>query len=143
MANIRFEDVLERELEDAEFRAEYERLKPAFEVAKLRALRGLTQKELAQMVGTWQSSIARLESGKKEPSLPFLRRVLEALDAQLEIRIITKDTVAVEQENEITIEQKAAPTITVFWQGEGIPELVPDWTDRQLIPIPTGDMITV
>ena len=117
MANIRFEDVLEKELQDAEFRAEYERLAPALEVAKLRALRGLTQKELARMVGTWQPSIARLESGKKEPSLSFLRRVAEALGGQLEIRIIAKDTVTVEQKDAVTIEQEDVPTTTIAWDG--------------------------
>ena len=78
--HIKFDDWLAEEMQDKEFRAEYERLGPGFEVARLRMLRGLTQAELAQRVGTHQSSISRLESGEREPSLSFLRRVVEALD---------------------------------------------------------------
>lgn len=88
---IDFQDWLEEEMEDEEFRAEYERLGPGFEVAKLRMLRGLTQAELAQRVGTHQSSISRLERGEGEPSLSFLRRVVAALDASVEVRIVTKE----------------------------------------------------
>jgi DNA-binding XRE family transcriptional regulator len=88
---IDFQDWLEEEMEDEEFRAEYERLGPGFEVAKLRMLRGLTQAELAQRVGTHQSSISRLERGEGEPSLSFLRRVVAALDASVEVRIVTNE----------------------------------------------------
>ena len=42
-------------------------------------MRALTQKELADLVGTKQPSIARLESGSDLPRLSFLRRVVEAL----------------------------------------------------------------
>lgn len=51
-----------------------------------RKVKGLTQKELADKVGTQQSAIARLESGKDIPSLTFLMRVAEALDKTLELR---------------------------------------------------------
>lgn len=88
---INFEEWLEEEMKDEEFRAEYERLGPGFEVAKLRMLRGLTQAELAERVGTHQSSISRLERGEGEPSLSFLRRVVTALDASVEIKIVTDD----------------------------------------------------
>ena len=81
---------LAEQMEDPEFRAEYERLAPAFEVTKLRIKQGLTQKQLAQMIGTRQSSISRLESGRSEPSLSFLRRVVEALGGRLEVRIVAR-----------------------------------------------------
>jgi len=57
-------------------------------LARLRILRGLTQEQLAEQVGTKQPSIARLESGKGEPKLSFLRRVAEALDARIEVQIV-------------------------------------------------------
>jgi len=84
---VRFEDWLEKELQDPEFRAAYEALEPAYQVARLRILRGLTQEQLAEMVGTKQPSIARLESGKTAPRLDFLRRVVEALGGKLTILI--------------------------------------------------------
>lgn len=86
-----FDDWLAEEMEDDEFRAEYERLGPGFEVAKLRMMRGLTQKELAERVGTHQSSISRLESGDGEPSLSFLRRVVKAMDGRLIVRVVANE----------------------------------------------------
>ena len=84
---VRFEDWLEKELQDPEFRAAYEALEPAYQVARLRILRGLTQEQLAELVGTKQPSIARLESGKTAPRLDLLRRVVEALGGKLTILI--------------------------------------------------------
>ena len=80
------------QMQDPEFRAAYETLEPAYQIARLRILRGLTQEQLAEKVGTKQPSIARLESGFSTPSLDFLRRVAEALDAQVEIRIVPRST---------------------------------------------------
>jgi DNA-binding XRE family transcriptional regulator len=81
------------QMDDAAYRVEYERLGPAHQVAHLRMERGLTQRELAKRVGTRQSSISRLESGRREPSLSFLRRVVEALDGHLEITIRPQEEV--------------------------------------------------
>lgn len=71
-----------------------EELEPGYQVARLRIQRGLTQKQLADMLGTKQSSIARLESGNSEPSLSFLRRVVSTLGGKLEVKIYdsTDDT---------------------------------------------------
>ena len=89
--NIRFEDWEARQMQDPEFRAAAEDLEPAYQVARLRMLRGLTQEELAQRVGTKQPSIARLESGKTEPRLSFLRQVVEALGGSLQVRIVPRE----------------------------------------------------
>ena len=77
--NIRFEDWEADQMKDPEFRAAVEELEPAYQVARLRIMRGLTQEQVAELVGTKQSSIARLENGNTEPRLSFLRRVVEAL----------------------------------------------------------------
>jgi predicted transcriptional regulator len=92
-ANIRFEDWEAKQMQDPEFRAAAEELEPAYQVARLRMMRGLTQEQLAEMVGTKQPSIARLESGKMEPRLSFLRRVVEALGGQLEVQIVPQEEV--------------------------------------------------
>ena len=76
-----FEDWEREQMQDPRFRAALQRLEPAYQVARLRMLRGWTQEELARRAGTRRSSIARLESGEEEPSLPFLRRVVRALGA--------------------------------------------------------------
>jgi transcriptional regulator with XRE-family HTH domain len=88
---IRFEDWEAQQMQDPEFRAAAEELEPAYQVARLRMLRGLTQEELAQLAGTKQPSIARLESGKMEPRLSFLRRVVEAMGGRLQVEIVPQD----------------------------------------------------
>jgi len=90
-ANIRFEDWEAEQMRDPEFRAAAEELEPAYQVARLRIMRGLTQKELAEKVGTKQSGIARLESGNVEPNLSSLKRIAQALDCRLEIRLVPNE----------------------------------------------------
>jgi DNA-binding XRE family transcriptional regulator len=82
-----YEQVKAKLLQDPEFRKAYDDLAPAYQIARLRIMRGLTQKELAEMVGTKQPSIARLESGKDTPTLGLLRRVAEALGAHLTVSV--------------------------------------------------------
>jgi|GEM_PF-1128962 len=62
----------------------------AQQVTTLRMLRGLTQHHLAERVSTRQSSISRLESGAFKPSIAFLERIAEALDADIEVRIVPR-----------------------------------------------------
>jgi transcriptional regulator with XRE-family HTH domain len=57
----------------------------ALEIRALRERRGLSQRELAELVGTTQSAIARLEGGRISPSLPTLDRIAAALDSELSV----------------------------------------------------------
>ena len=84
--NIRYEDWKAEKLKDPAVRAALEELEPAYQVARLRISRGLTQAQLAEMIGTKQSSIARLESGDHQPTIPFLRRIVEALGGSMEVK---------------------------------------------------------
>ena len=84
----RFEDWEAGKLKDARFKAAAEELEPGYQIARLRIQRGLTQARLAEMAGTRQPSIARLENGSSFPSLSFLQRIADALNAKIEIRII-------------------------------------------------------
>ncbi len=80
-----------RLLKDPGFRKEYEALEPEYKLAgdliRLRLSRGLTQEELARRINTKQSAIARLESAGSLPSLSTVKRVAEALDADLYVAI--------------------------------------------------------
>ncbi|MBB6482687.1 helix-turn-helix domain-containing protein [Spirochaeta isovalerica] len=92
MKSVNFDDLLNKELENPEFRAEYEALEDEFTLAKevmeLRKSNNLTQKDLAKLAGTSQPAIARLESGNyKNLSLSFIRKVAEALGAIPEIHL--------------------------------------------------------
>jgi transcriptional regulator with XRE-family HTH domain len=77
-------------------KCEFERVSAEFavldEFLKIRAAKGLTQNQIAEKIGTTQSVIARLESGKSKhsPSIATLSRYAQALDCQLEIRLVQK-----------------------------------------------------
>lgn len=86
----RFEDWEAKKITDAEFIAAAEELEPGYQVARLRMLRGLTQAQLAEMVGTRQPSIARLENGSSHPSLSFLNKIAAALNARVEVNLIAE-----------------------------------------------------
>jgi len=64
----------------------------ADQVAEQRAARGLSQKELAELCGTTQSAIARLESGGRPPKIDTLLSIAEALDCELEVRLRPRTT---------------------------------------------------
>lgn len=74
-------------LKDPDFREEYDALEPEYElirqIIKARAEKKMTQKQLAEKIGTKQSNIARLESGNSNPSFHFLQKVAGALDKKL------------------------------------------------------------
>jgi transcriptional regulator with XRE-family HTH domain len=56
-------------------------------VAERRKELGLSQAELAELVGTTQSAIARLESGGRPPRIDTLLRIAEALDCDLQVEL--------------------------------------------------------
>jgi DNA-binding XRE family transcriptional regulator len=87
----RFEAWEKEKLEDAGFAATALALEPGYPVARLRIQRGLTQAQLAAMVGTRQPSIARLENGSSLPSISFLQKVAAALDATIEVRLVAEE----------------------------------------------------
>lgn len=81
-------------LRNKKIRTAYDAIGPEFEIVasliERRLEKGFTQRELAKRVGTKQSSIARLESGTYNPSLDFLKKVTDALDARLRITVSGK-----------------------------------------------------
>jgi transcriptional regulator with XRE-family HTH domain len=78
-------------LADDETRAAYDALAGEFSVAKTliaaRARAGLSQAEVAARMGTTQSVIARLESGKRLPSLRTVERFARAVGGRAVLRI--------------------------------------------------------
>ena len=65
----------------------YDKNDIAFEVARMiknfRMKNGLTQAQLAKLVKTKQSSIARLEQGNYSPSLGFLEKIATVLKVKM------------------------------------------------------------
>ena len=58
---------------------------------RARAEKGLTQRELASAAGVPQSTVARIESGTQQPSLPLLARILAAVDLEPRIALAPYD----------------------------------------------------
>lgn len=59
----------------------------AEQVVDQRKARGLSQRELAELTGTTQSAIARLESGGRPPRIDTLLRIANALDCALAVEL--------------------------------------------------------
>jgi transcriptional regulator with XRE-family HTH domain len=79
---------------DPEVLKELEKLAPFYEIIDqillLRKEKNLTQRELAELINTTQSCIARLESGNYNLSLQFLQKIADACGKKIEIRFIPK-----------------------------------------------------
>ena len=87
--HLDFEVWEKKSLKNPKIKAEYDKLQPEFAVIQAvinaRIKGGITQKKLAKKMGTKQSVISRLESGKANPTLTFLKKLAKALDTRLEI----------------------------------------------------------
>ena len=83
-----------RALKHEDVKAAYDRLEEEFllldEFLKARSSAGMSQAEVAEKMGTTQSAIARLESGKgrPSPSLATLRKYAHALGYRLDLRLV-------------------------------------------------------
>jgi ribosome-binding protein aMBF1 (putative translation factor) len=75
-------DDIKESLKDPEFRAEYERLAPYDELARIvvmrRAALGITQAELAARMGTTASAVSRIESGQHATNAQTLKKLADA-----------------------------------------------------------------
>jgi transcriptional regulator with XRE-family HTH domain len=54
-------------------------------VAHLRGRLDMTQTELAKKAGVSQSTVAQIESGKKDPSVSTLKKIASALDVHIAV----------------------------------------------------------
>jgi len=93
MTKTNFDVYLEEQLADAAFAERFRQAAAEWDVAlqisTLRAMRGLSQAELAKAVGTTQQVISRLESpGYSQHTRTTIDKVARALGARVEIRIV-------------------------------------------------------
>jgi predicted transcriptional regulator len=77
-------------MKNPEFKKEYDALEEEFsligELLKARTRAKLTQAQVAQRMGTSQSAIARMESGRA-PSMASLRKYAKATGSKIEIKL--------------------------------------------------------
>lgn len=83
---------LDKQMNDPEFVAEYEAMRPEYEairaVIAARLESKMTQKELAKRTGIRQSNISRIESGVCSPTIDTLARIAAGLGKQLRIDFV-------------------------------------------------------
>lgn len=83
---------------DPAYVAAYEALEDEFALASAvigaRAQAGLTQEELAERMGTSQSAIARLESGRSRPTTTTLAKLAAATGTKLRVSFEPDDKAA-------------------------------------------------
>jgi predicted transcriptional regulator len=89
---MKWDDAKKKILQNEEVRQELRNNEAEYriieEIITARQERNLTQKDLAELVGTKQSNISRLESGNYNPTLEFLNKIAKAIGKELEIRIV-------------------------------------------------------
>ena len=78
-------------LQDKIVKKEYDKLTPRYEaiseLISARIKKGITQKELAQKIGTKQSAIARFEAGNVNPSIGFLEKMAGVMGYKVNISL--------------------------------------------------------
>ena len=88
---IPFEKLKADLLKNSEFRREYEKLEPEFQIARqiigARIKQKMSQEELAKRAGTGQAVISRLEGMNARPSISLLLRVARALNTKINITV--------------------------------------------------------
>ena len=87
-----FRDFLDEQLEDKEFREEYENMSPECDIIRAmvaaRKERNMTQKELAEKTGITQADISRIENGTRNPSLDMIKRLAKGMGMRLKLELI-------------------------------------------------------
>ena len=87
-----FEEVLAKQMQDPEFRAEWERQEPEFAVIRAildaRIAKKLSQKQLSELTGINQADISRIENGNANPSIRTLQRLAEGLGMKLKLEFV-------------------------------------------------------
>jgi len=84
-----YKKYLNKQLENPEFAAEWERQRPEREYIKAiiaaRMDQNLTQKELSQKTGIRQSNISRIENGNCSPTVATLQQIADGVGKTLHI----------------------------------------------------------
>ena len=89
-----FQKFLNEQLQDDEFRKEWEDIQPEMDVIRAmvdaRISQNLTQKELAERTGINQADISKLENGTRNPSLKLLKRLADGMGMTLKLEFVPK-----------------------------------------------------
>ena len=93
----KFNDYLNEQLQDDEFKKEYKNMQPEFDVIRAmieaRVSQNLTQKQLAERTGINQADISKLENGTRNPTINLLKRLADGMDMILKIEFVPKQKI--------------------------------------------------
>ena len=93
-----FDDMLNEQLKDINFRKEYEDIQPEMDVIRAiidaRTAQNLTQKELSKRTGINQADISKLENGTRNPTVSLLKRLAKGMGMELRIQFIPKNNIS-------------------------------------------------
>ncbi len=88
----KFNDFLEEQLKDPEFRKEYEALQPEHAIVQAfidaRKASGLTQRDLSERTGIAQGDISKLERGNANPSIRTLQRLASGMGMVMKVEFL-------------------------------------------------------
>ncbi len=89
-----FRDTLKEEMENPEFKKEWDNLEVEFQIIKAmidgRNENHLTQRELSDMTDIAQGDISKIENGNANPSIKTLDRLADALGKKLKVTFESK-----------------------------------------------------
>ena len=87
-----FDEYLAKEMENPEFKAEWDALEPEFQIIRGivegREMNDLTQEQLSSATGINQANISRLENGTANPSLRTLKRLAAGMGMALKNELV-------------------------------------------------------
>ena len=88
---MNYKRYLKKQLKDKQFKKEWDKLELEYKLIEsliaTRLKKGMIQEKLAKKLNTKQESISRVESGRVTPTILFLKRIAQALDSKLDIKL--------------------------------------------------------
>ncbi|MFH1289481.1 MAG: helix-turn-helix transcriptional regulator [Patescibacteria group bacterium] len=90
MKNLNLDEYIRKQLENPEFRKEWEKSEVAYQVTRAlveaRIKGKISQRQLARKARTTQAVISRIENMNVSPSIGLLQRIADSLGKKLEIK---------------------------------------------------------
>ncbi|RLD03499.1 MAG: hypothetical protein DRI32_07270 [Chloroflexi bacterium] len=123
------QELINEKFKNEKFLREYYKTATFFRLADdfllLRKQKGLTQTELANLAGTTQTVISRLENASVKPSLETIIKIAEAMDSIVDVHLVSFDEVRRKNNQEKPIKadkRRALKGISLFgaekYEGE-------------------------
>jgi len=86
---VDFQEYLAEQLKDPEFKRYYDeygrQLEIAYQILQLRKKKKMSQAELAKKIGTKQSNVARMETGRQNFTIEMLQKIASVFGCNLRV----------------------------------------------------------